>query len=196
VYSKIVFEVEVEVLALYSDTDREISDQYRFTSWQAPGKNDAWTSAHCGLWRVSSLAPTPAASLATRRACSHTENVYPQPKLVSIHRPWGINGLVGRGTCELPKELRVDLYGRCYELAFVAGPRFEPGSPCLESCALTTRSTRLIFIVPMREATPSQPISTIFGTSGNLTDIMNHSKFILIGWGVSVRPVRESCLFP
>ena len=37
--------------------------------------------------RLAPLHPPPAASLATRRPCSRTENVNPQPKLVPIHRP-------------------------------------------------------------------------------------------------------------
>jgi hypothetical protein len=88
----------------------QISDQYRFTGWQATRKNDAWSCAHCGLRRVSPIAPTPAVSLATRRPCSHAGNV----------------NLI-----------------RCYELANMAGLRFEPGSPGLESSALTTRPMRL-----------------------------------------------------
>jgi hypothetical protein len=43
-------------------------------------------AAHTGIRRISPLAPTPAASLATRRFCSRTGNVNPQPKLVPIHR--------------------------------------------------------------------------------------------------------------
>jgi hypothetical protein len=42
---------------------------------------------HCDLRRVSPIAPTSAASLATRRPSGRTENVNPQPKLVPIHRP-------------------------------------------------------------------------------------------------------------
>jgi hypothetical protein len=70
---------------MYSDTYREISDQYRFTSSQATGKNDAWSSAHCGLRRVSPIASTPAASLATRRPCSRTENVNPQQRQLQVN---------------------------------------------------------------------------------------------------------------
>jgi hypothetical protein len=101
-------------LFLYSDTYREISYQYRFTSWQATGKNDAWSSAYCGLRRVSPIAPTPAASIATRRPCSRTENVNPSRNLYQFIDPGGMNGLVGRGTCELtpcPRMLRIGLYG-------------------------------------------------------------------------------------
>jgi hypothetical protein len=58
------------VLVLYSDIYREILDQYRFKSWQATDKNDALSSAHCGLRQVSSIAPSPAASQATRPLCS------------------------------------------------------------------------------------------------------------------------------
>jgi hypothetical protein len=72
---------------LYSDTHREISYQYHFTSWQATGKNNAWSSAHCGLRRVSPIVLAPAASLATCNPCSHTENINPWRKLVPIHRP-------------------------------------------------------------------------------------------------------------
>jgi hypothetical protein len=60
-----LFEVESKSFSiLYSDSSREISDQYRFTSWQATGKNDARSSAHCGLRRVSPIAPSFAANLA------------------------------------------------------------------------------------------------------------------------------------
>lgn len=52
---------------------------------QTTGKNDAWSSANCGLQQASPLAPIPAAGLTIRRPCSRTEDVNPQPKLVPIH---------------------------------------------------------------------------------------------------------------
>jgi hypothetical protein len=82
---------------------RVIFDHYRFTSSQATGKSDAWSSANCGLRRVSPIAPTSAASLATRRPCGRTENVNPQPKLVPVHWPRR-NERLGR-----PRHLRVNI---------------------------------------------------------------------------------------
>jgi hypothetical protein len=64
-----------------------ISTAYRL-SWQAAGKNDAWLGAHCGLRQISAVAPPPpAANLATRRLCSHTEDTEPQPRMEPVHRP-------------------------------------------------------------------------------------------------------------
>jgi hypothetical protein len=56
----------------YSETYRENSDLYRFASWEATGMNDEWSSEHCGLWQVSPIAHTPAASLVTRRPFDRT----------------------------------------------------------------------------------------------------------------------------
>ena len=141
---KLKVQVKVSAFCIATLAERSLTMQYRFTSWQATGKNDAWSSAHCGLRRVSPIAPTPAASLVTRRPCSRAENVNPQPKPVPIHRPRGSRderlGWPGFLTfCELtpcPRMLRIGLY--------MAGLRFETGPPGLDSSALTTRPTRLV----------------------------------------------------
>lgn len=100
--------------------------------------NDAWSNAHFGLWQVSPVAPTTAANLATCRPCGRTEDVNPsQSRYCNPSTPGGMNGLIGRGICELTTR------PRCYELAYAAGLRFETGSPGLESSALTTRPSCL-----------------------------------------------------
>jgi hypothetical protein len=54
-----ILDVKVKVSAFRIATlYGEISDQYRFTSWQATCKNDAWSSAHCGLTVYDGLAPS------------------------------------------------------------------------------------------------------------------------------------------
>jgi hypothetical protein len=98
---------------LYSDTYREISDQYHFTSWEVTGKNDAWSRAHCGLRRVSPIAPTSAASLVHAVPVAAQRTLTPRRSWYQFIDPGGMNGLVGRGTCELTPCPRTLQNGPC-----------------------------------------------------------------------------------
>ena len=62
--------VEGHGIFLYSDAYKSRIAPLLQVSMQTTGKNDEWSSAHCGLRQVSPVAPTFAASLATRRSCS------------------------------------------------------------------------------------------------------------------------------
>jgi hypothetical protein len=49
--------LKVKDMDFYTVTLAEIiSGQYCFVVWQAAGKNDAWSSAHCGLRYVNPVA--------------------------------------------------------------------------------------------------------------------------------------------
>jgi hypothetical protein len=113
---------------------KTVFEQHHFTSWQTTGKDDKWSSAYRDLWQVSPDAPTPAASPATHRPNSRTDDVNLQPRLLTVYRSRR-NGRPG-----WPEHMRVNILPKdAPRWCKVPSLGDETSMPNPESDVLTTR---------------------------------------------------------